>query len=119
MRTAWAASCDTETGIGTLGFASPEQQAGDWHRVGPTSDVFSLGATLYVLLTGQLPFTGTSVAQVMDRVERGDVVPPRRSHSEIPPALEAICLKAISRLEQRYSSVQALANDIEALAGRR
>ena len=104
----------TETGIGTLGFASPEQQAGDWHRVGPTSDVFSLGATLYVLLTGQLPFPGTSVAQVMDRVERGDVVLPRRSHSEIPPALEAICLKAMSpRPEQRYSSAQALANDIE------
>jgi hypothetical protein len=104
----------TETGIGTLGFASPEQQAGDWHRVGPTSDVFSLGATLYVLLTGQLPFPGTSVAQVMDRVERGDVVPPRRSHCEIPPALEAICLKAMSpQPERRYSSAQALANDIE------
>jgi serine/threonine protein kinase len=104
----------TETGIGTLGFASPEQQAGEWPRVGPASDVFSLGATLYVLLCGVPPFPGSSAAEILGKVERGDTLPPSRHNGEIPRSLEAICMKALA-LEpaDRYSTAQELADDIE------
>jgi eukaryotic-like serine/threonine-protein kinase len=104
----------TEIGIGTLGFASPEQQAGDWGRVGPASDVFSLGATMYVLLCGVPPFPGSSAAEVLEKVERGDTVPPSCRNGEIPCRLEAICMKALAlQPEDRYASAQDLADDIE------
>ena len=109
-----AGDLQTETGIGTLGFASPEQQAGLWDLVGPASDVFSLGATLYVLLTGRLPFPGSSAADILTRVKNGEVVPPRKRNPEIPRPLEAICLKALASLPQdRYRSAQALADELE------
>jgi WD40 repeat protein len=115
---AWGASRDrepgTETGVGTLGFASPEQQAGDWPRVGPASDVFSLGAVLYVLLTKRLPFRASSAAEVIKLVEGGVLVAPRKRNPEIPRPLEAICLKALATVPvDRYPSAQALADDLE------
>ena len=64
-------SLHTEGSIGTLGFASPEQQAGQWDRVGPASDVFSLGATLFFLLTGDFAFKGPNTAEVAASVECG------------------------------------------------
>jgi serine/threonine protein kinase len=104
----------TETGIGTLGFASPEQQAGDWPRVGPASDVYSLGAILYVLLTNDVPFSGQSAAEVVRLVESGELVAPRKRNPEVPCPLEAICLKALATLpEDRYPSAQAMADDLE------
>lgn len=104
----------TEVGMGTLGYASPEQQTGDWHKVGPASDVFSLGATLYELLTGSPPFTGASAAEVISQVERGIIIAPRVRNRDVPRALEAICLKALAvRPEDRYESAQTLAEDLE------
>ena len=103
----------TETGIGTLGYASPEQQAGEWVLVGPTSDVFSLGATLYVLLTGQQPFPGSSNAEVLARVKRGELIPPRKKNPRVPRSLEAICLRAMAlRPDDRYPTVSALVDDL-------
>src|SRR5207248_625379 len=80
----------------------------------PPSDVFSLGATLYVLLTDRLPFAGSSNAETVARVERGEVVVPRVQNPEVPRPLEAICLKALAvRPDDRYASAQALADEIE------
>ena len=56
---------------------SPEQAAGDLDRLGPRSDVYSLGATLYCLLTGKAPFDGDA-GEVLRRVRAGDFPPPRR-----------------------------------------
>ena len=100
--------------IGTPAFMSPEQAAGRLDELGPQSDVYSLGATLYCLLTGQAPVGGSDIDQVLDRVRRGDIRPPRDLEPGIPRPLEAICLKAMSlRPENRFSTPCALADDIE------
>ena len=64
--------------IGTPAYMSPEQAAGRLDQVGPASDVFSLGAVLYTILTGQAPFDGDSIAEVLLRVQEGRFLPPSR-----------------------------------------
>ena len=93
---------------------SPEQARGDLDGLGPRSDVYSLGATLYCLLTGRPPFEGDDVGAILRAVQKGDFAPPRQLGPAIDRALEAICLKAMAhRPEDRYESCRALADDIE------
>jgi WD40 repeat protein/serine/threonine protein kinase len=100
--------------VGTPAYMSPEQAAGRWDRVGPASDVYSLGATLYVLLTGRPPFPQGQVYEVLDRVRRADFPRPRQIKKGASPALEAACLKAMARRpEDRYGTALALAADLE------
>jgi serine/threonine protein kinase/tetratricopeptide (TPR) repeat protein len=99
--------------LGTPAYMSPEQARGDLEHLGPSSDVYSLGATLYYLVTGKPPFAGDAV-DVIPAVERGDFRPPRVIDPSIDQALEAVCLKAMAlRPEDRYSTCRALAEDIE------
>ncbi len=100
--------------IGTPHYMSPEQAAGLLDRLGPSSDIYSLGATLYCLLTGQTPIQERTVKALLDKVQKGDFPPPRAIDRRVPPALEAVCLKAMAlRPEDRYASARALAEDIE------
>jgi serine/threonine-protein kinase len=100
--------------LGTPAYMSPEQAQGDLDRLGPRSDVYSLGATLYCLLTGRAPVEGDDVGLVLRAVQTGDFPPPRRLDPSIDPALEAVCLKAMAlRAEDRYPTARALAEDIE------
>jgi tetratricopeptide (TPR) repeat protein len=93
---------------------SPEQAAGAYDRLGPASDVYSLGATLYSLLTGHAPVEAADLATTLDRVRRGDFPRPAHHKPDLTPALEAICLKAMAlRPEDRYASPRALADDVE------
>ena len=106
------------TAVGTPQYMSPEQAAGRLDLLGPASDVYSLGATLYCLLTGQAPFTDRDVGEVLQKVQRGDFPPPRSVPTgrswKINRALEAICLKAMQlKPEDRYASVRELADDVE------
>jgi serine/threonine-protein kinase len=100
--------------LGTPAYMSPEQAAGDLEHLGPRSDVYGLGATLYCLLTGRPPVEDDDVGAVLRSVQKGELAPPRRLDPAIDPALEAVCLKAMSlRPEDRYGSCRALAEDIE------
>jgi serine/threonine-protein kinase len=100
--------------LGTPAFMSPEQAAGDLDRLGPPSDVYSLGASLYCLLLGRAPFEGDDIEGVLRAVRKGDFPPPRQLDPSIDRALEATCLKAMAlRPEDRYASPRALAEDLE------
>jgi serine/threonine protein kinase len=99
---------------GTLPYMSPEQAANRLDRLGTATDVYSLGATLYCLLTGRPPFIDRDASVLVEKVSKGDFTPPRVVKPGVPASLEAICLKAMAvRLEDRYSSPAALAQDVE------
>jgi serine/threonine-protein kinase len=109
-------SAETQAGtaLGTPQFMSPEQAAGRPDLLGPPSDVYSLGATLYCLLTGRVPFEDDDLGVVLQKVQRGEFPRPAQINNTVPPALEAVCLKAMAlKPGQRYTSPRALADDIE------
>ena len=100
--------------MGTPAYMSPEQASGDLKRIGPSSDVYNLGATLYVILTGTVPVDDPDVGEVMRRVQAGEIVPPRKLNPKIAPALEAICRKAMAvNPQDRYPTSRVLAEDLE------
>jgi hypothetical protein len=100
--------------LGTPAYMSPEQAAGRLDRLGPASDVYGLGATLYHLLTGRAPFAGPDQGEILRQVRTGAFQPPRKVDRRIPAGLEAVCLKAMSlQPEDRYPSPRALADDVE------
>jgi serine/threonine-protein kinase len=108
------AATQAGSAVGTPAFMSPEQAAGKWDLVGPASDVYSLGATLYFLLTGHPPFRGTDVAGILAMVQRGEWQPPRQIDPQTPVGLDAICRKAMTLSpSDRYASALDLAADVE------
>ena len=101
--------------LGTPQYMSPEQALGQLDRIGPASDIYSLGAMLYCILTGRPPLaTLADVGEVLRRVGLGDIPRPLAVKTGIPDTLDAICNKAMAvRSEDRYASPLALAGDIE------
>ncbi len=98
--------------IGTPAYMSPEQAAGQGHRVDRRSDVYSLGVVLYELLTGELPFRGSRV-MLVHQVLHEEPRPPRRLNDKIPRDLETICLKAMAKAPgRRYATTRELADDL-------
>ncbi len=103
--------------IGTPLYMSPEQIRGDLTALGPSSDVWSLGVTLYLLLTGEQPFGAKTIEQVAKRVKNEDPVPPSKVRPErsIHEDLERICLAALTKDPKlRYQSAGEFANDLRA-----
>jgi serine/threonine-protein kinase len=106
----------TATGaiVGTPSYMAPEQAAGQGAEVGPASDVYSLGAILYELLTGQPPFRQETPLDTLLAVLGGEPKPPRQIDRRVPRALELIAMKCLARApSQRYASAAALADDLE------
>jgi serine/threonine protein kinase len=101
---------------GTPAYTSPEQTAGE--KVDARSDVFSLGAVLYELLTNARPFSGASKHEILAAVARASPVPPRDRSPGIAAELERICLRALARGKRdRYQAMGAFADDLEAWVG--
>ncbi len=104
--------------IGTPAYMPPEQAAGDMEALGPASDVYSLGATLHFLLTGQAPVQGNSVAEVLDKVRAGDILSADKIEPHVPKPLAAICSRAMAKSPAaRYATSQDLADEIERYLG--
>jgi serine/threonine-protein kinase len=111
-----AQSETTATGaiLGTACYMAPEQAAGHSAEAAPTSDVYSLGAILYELLTGQPPFREENPLDTLMQVLSREPPLPRQLNRDIPRPLELICLKCLAKSpEDRYPSAEALAEDLE------
>jgi tetratricopeptide (TPR) repeat protein/predicted Ser/Thr protein kinase len=101
-------------GLGTPHYMAPEQARGEVSRLDRRVDVYALGATLYLLLTGRPPFTGDTQQEVLARLRSEEPRPPRALDPDIPEDLEAITLKCLEKQRPaRYDSAHALAEDLE------
>ena len=102
--------------LGTLAYMSPEQARGDNDNVNKRSDIYTLGAILYEILTLQIPVNGKSNEDMIRQICRGNIVVPseRTPDRSIQKELEAIAMKALARVpELRYQSVYELRLDVE------
>ena len=105
----------TRTGytLGSPCYMSPEQAAGRHDEVGPRSDVYSLSAALYEMLTGGPPFDGDAIHDIMVKVIQADPVPLRVKNPAIPADLEVICLKGLEKEPaRRYQTAAEMAEDL-------
>lgn len=106
----------TQTGavMGSPSYMPPEQATGRQDQVGPHSDVYSLGAILYQLLTGKAPFVAETPLATLKKVVEEDPVPPSKQNPLVPPDLETICLKCLEKKpERRYRTARDLEEELE------
>ena len=105
----------TQTGeiLGTPAYMAPEQARGDTSKINPATDVYSLGAMLYELLTGRPPFQGATPLDILMQVTRRDAVSISLLMPRVPRDLDTICLKCLGKEpHQRYPTAAELAADL-------
>ena len=101
--------------LGTVSYMAPEQALG--RTVDHRADLFSLGVVLFELLTGRVPFEGTTPTEIIDRILHYDPVPASRYVSGVPPALDAVVKRALEKSpEFRYQSAREIYTDLKAVA---
>ena len=102
--------------MGTPSYISPEQALGDNANLNEKTDIYSLGGILYESLTLHPPFQGQNILYILNQVVYKQVKPPRIYNTQISPALESVCLKALAkRPGDRYSSAKTFTEDLERL----
>src|SRR5689334_3814150 len=104
----------TEVGsiVGTAQYLSPEQARGQ--TVGPQSDIYSLGVVLYEMVTGEVPFTGSSAVEIAMKQVNERPVPPSRKNRLVSPAVEAIVMRALAKdPSMRFRSAREMADELE------
>src|SRR4051812_5609344 len=100
--------------LGSPNYVSPEQAAAKRGAVGKRSDVYSLGAILYHLLTGRAPFQGETLTDVLRQLADNDPLAPRLLAPRVPHALKTICLKCLEKKPpRRYQTAQELADELD------
>ncbi len=100
--------------VGTLAFMSPEQADGRLDLLDPRTDVYSLGATLYTMLTGKDPIDRSDESSMLLKVRSGQVRPAREVNPLVPAPLAAICQRAMAvQRDSRYATAGELAEEIE------
>ncbi len=98
--------------VGTPAYMSPEQANGS--KLTSQSDIFSLGILLYEMLTGLKPFDGSNQSEILNKIIRGDFIPPGRINPAIPYRLRRIVKKCLQKSpRRRYRSATELINDLE------
>jgi tetratricopeptide (TPR) repeat protein len=106
----------TQTGqvLGTPAYMSPEQASARPDEVDRRSDIYGLGAILYEILSGQPPFSNARTDEILRQVREDEPTPPRRVNPQAPPALEAVCRKAMEKDPgARYRSVGELVREVQ------
>jgi len=99
---------------GTPAYMSPEQARGE-RDCTVEVDIWSLGATLYEMLTARPPFKGSTARETLRLILMEEPIPPRKLNPAVPPELEAICLKCLRKdPEQRYPTARELAQELQA-----
>ncbi len=109
------ANCETRPGdvLGTPEYMSPEQASGRLNQIGPATDVYGLGTILYELLAGCPVFRGSNDADSLRKVVFEEPISPGKHRGDLPPDLEAICLKCLQKDPSgRYPSPAAFAADL-------
>jgi serine/threonine protein kinase len=105
--------------VGTPAYMSPEQITSGRVPLDHRTDIYSLGATLYELLTLQPPFTGERRDQVLAQILQKEPRPPRKVNKKVPVDLETICLKALDKdPDRRYQGAEAMADDLRRYVNR-
>jgi serine/threonine-protein kinase len=103
-----AALTRSGTTVGTLGYMSPEQAIGD--AVDARSDVFSFGVILYEMLTGQLPFSGKTMSEVLRQLHFAEPPAVESLRAEVPPSLRSVVTKALHKKpDNRFASMSEVA----------